>query len=258
MKIGIAFSGGAARATAHIGIIKALNECNIKIHHIAGTSGGAIIGSLFAAGLSVEEMTAFVEEGSWQKIYRATLPIYGITKLDYLGELLGKYICSNKFEDLKTLLSVVATNLSTGEKAVFQSGDLYQSVMASSAIPIMFNPIIIGDEVYADGGMFDNMPVSPLKGNCDYIIGCNVVPNVPALRTELDSVIKLGVRVFHLMTAHNSQLNFPLCDAVIEPKGVLKYGLFDFENAAELVDIGYRAAMEKLPSIVNQISPAEK
>ena len=112
-KIGISFSGGGARATAHIGVIQALNEKGIKADYIAGTSGGAIVGALYAAGLSVEEMLKFAAEGSLFKLFKAKLPIRGLTSLAYLGKLLEQYIGKDSFEALGIPLTVVASNLVT-------------------------------------------------------------------------------------------------------------------------------------------------
>jgi NTE family protein len=253
-KIGISFSGGAARAAAHIGVIQALNEHNIKAHFITGTSGGAIVGALYSAGVSVEKMLEFAKRGNLLKLYKFGLPILGLTKLDYLGELLAEYIGNNSFENLKTPLSVVATNLGTGKKVILDSGELYPSVLASCAIPLLFNPIKINGAILADGGMFDNLPIEPILKNSDYRIGVNIVPSISVPNADLDDMITIGTRVFHVMVAHNSQLNFPLFNTIIEPKKIVKYGLFDFNQVDALYEIGYQETIQQIEAIKIGIS----
>ncbi len=249
-KVGLSLSGGAARAAVHIGVIKALYENGITIAKVTGTSGGAIIGALLAKGLGTERMIDFVEEGSLWKMYRPNLPIQGFTKLDYLSELLQKYGVNDDFESLKIPFSIATTNLRTGKVEYMSSGSLHQSVMASSAIPMMFNPIRIGDDDYADGGILDNMPVDPLIDDCEFIIGVNVIPNLPVLRSDLNSLIRIGMRVFHLIVAKNAQNNFPHCDILIEPEGITDYGLFDFKHARVLTELGYQNTIRQMDAIL--------
>lgn len=252
-RVGFSLSGGGARASAHIGIIKALRENGIEASCVAGTSGGSIIGALYASGMSAEEMLTFAEEGKVLKMYKPGLPIKGITNLDFLGGLLDKYIEKDSFEDLNIPLSVVATNLMTGEKAVFERGELYRAVIASCSIPLVFKPVEIDGTLYADGGIIDNMPVTPLLPQCDIVIGMHVTPITP-LDKGLKSMYSIGVRVFSINVSHNSQINFPICDVVIEPKGVGNYSIFNYGASRELCQLGYEAAQEKMPEILSLIT----
>jgi NTE family protein len=253
-KIGLSFSGGGARAAAHIGVIQALNERGIKADCVTGTSGGAIIAALYAAGLSVEKMLEFAKRGNLLSLYKWGLPILGLTKLDYLGELLGEYIEDNSFESLKIPLSVTATNLETGNKVILDEGELYSAVMASCAIPLIFNPVEINGATLVDGGLFDNLPVEPLLADSTYRIGVNVIPNVPTPKNELDDMFTIGMRVFHVMVAHNSQLNFPKFNVIIEPKEVMQYGLFNFDNVDALYELGYQETVGQMEGILEQLN----
>jgi len=253
-KIGISFSGGGTRATAHVGIIKALRENGIEADCVAGTSGGAIVGALYAAGLSVDEMMDFVAQGKLSRLFNAKFPSRGLANLDFLGNLLNQYIAPDCFEDLKIPLTVVASNLNSGKVAHFNSGLLYPAVMASCAIPLMFKPIEIDDELYVDGGVFDNMPVSPLQEQSDIIIGVNVMPIIPVKNKQLNSVFSISMRSFDMIVAHNSQINFPLCDIVIEPTKTHDYSIFNFSASKELFDIGYEEALTKIEQLKNLIA----
>lgn len=252
-KIGLSFSGGGARAVAHIGIIKALRENGIEADHVAGTSGGAVVGALYAAGISVEEMMDFAAQGKLSRLFQAKLPTRGLTSLDFLENLLDQYITADTFEALDIPLTVMTSNLNTGRATPISSGPLYTAVMASCAIPLMFKPIEIENELYADGGIFDNMPVSPLLDKCDILIGANLMPIVPMEREKLNSVFSISMRTFDMVVAHNSQINFPLCDIVIEPTKAHNYGIFNFSATKELFDIGYEEAMSKMEQLKNLI-----
>ncbi|MFT4666549.1 MAG: NTE family protein [Gammaproteobacteria bacterium] len=252
-KIGISFSGGGNRAVAHIGIIKALRENGIEADYVAGTSGGAIVGAMYAAGLSVDEMMGFAAQGKLSKLFQAKFPTRGLAGLDFLGTLLDQYINPDTFEALNIPLTVVASNLNTGKATFLNSGPLYPAVMASCAIPLMFKPIEIENELYVDGGIFDNMPVSPLQENCDIIIGSNVIPIVPMENDKLSSVFSISMRSFDMIVAHSAQVNFPLCDIVIEPTKTHNYGIFNFSATKELFDIGYEEATSKIAQLKNLI-----
>lgn len=248
-KIGFSFSGGSSRSSAHIGIIQALNENNIKADYISGTSGGAIIGALYAAKTPMSKMIEFAGKGKLSRIYKAELPIKGLTDLDYLGKLLTEYIDAKEFKELALPLFVTASNLVTGKKEVLSKGDLNSAVMASCAVPMAFKPVTINENVYADGGIFDNLPVEPLLPHCDVIIGMNVMPISTMPSKELDDMFTIIKRVLDMTMAYNSTKNFPLCDIIIEPKKVAKYSLLDFDSSEELFEIGYEAGLNKVAEI---------
>jgi NTE family protein len=247
--IGISFSGGGTRATAHIGVIAALQEYGITADFVAGTSGGAIVGVMYAAGLSTKQMLDFMEQGKLSKLLHPSLPSRGLTRLDFLGKLLDQYIAKDSFESLDIPLTVVASNLNTGRRAFLSSGSLYPAIMASCAIPLVFRPIEINQQLYVDGGIFDNMPVAPLQVHCDVIIGINLIPIVPLENQKLDSVFSISMRSFDMIVAHNSHLNFPLCDIVIEPRQMHEYGIFDFSATKKLFSIGYEEGLKRMEDI---------
>ncbi|MEM9822832.1 MAG: patatin-like phospholipase family protein [Bacteroidota bacterium] len=253
MRIGISFSGGGARAAAHIGFIKALEEQQIKVAAIAGTSGGAIVGAMYAAGLSVDQMLQVAAKGRPLKIFKAGLPITGFTRLDYLAELLKAHLKVDTFEDLSIPLSLVATNLSTGRKAVLNDGALYPAVLASCAIPLVFKPVEIDGHIYVDGGIIDNMPVEPLLHQSDLIIGMNVMPITSQSNGQLDNMLEIGMRVFDISVDNNTKVNYPYCDVVVEAMKALDYHVFNFAAYQELFEIGYQSTLEQMPKIKSAI-----
>lgn len=253
IKIGFSFSGGGARAIAHMGAIKALRENGLEADVVAGTSGGAIVGALYAAGIPVEQMLELASKGSLLKLVSFGLPINGLTNLDYLGELLDKYIGSDSFEDLKIPLSVAAVNLRTGKKRFFNSGKLYPAVMASSAVPLVFKPIEIDGELYADGGLIDNLPVEPLLQSSNFLIGLNVVPQVSVTEDKIDDLYSIGTRVFDISIAAASKVNFKHFDIIIEPEGIHEYGIFSFSSYQKIFDLGYQSTQKQIEKIMTAI-----
>ena len=109
--------------------------------------------------------------------------------------------------------------------------------MASSAIPVLFSPIRIGDYMYVDGGLFDNLPVQPLLGKCKKIIGVNVNPIHP--RKEFKGLIQVASRAFHLGVDNTTLGSRGKCDVFIEPGKLDQYDILDFKEADELFRIGY-------------------
>lgn len=244
--IGFSLSGGGARAISHIGFLKVMEEEGVRASCIAGTSGGAIIAALYAAGLSIDEMLQFVTEGSFMKMYRPTVPLMGLTRIDYLGKLFEKYIPFNTFEDFHIPLSVAATGLGSGQAKIFNSGDFKQAIMASCAIPLVFHPIKIEDELYVDGGLLNNLPTEPLVNHCDLVIGVSSVAKAPFPQKNLTNMIDIGLRIFNIVEAHSVEVKRPACDLIIEAEGLATYNIFNFNLVDELVEIGYQASKAKV------------
>ncbi|MGK0365899.1 MAG: NTE family protein [Saprospiraceae bacterium] len=248
-KVGITFSGGGTRAVAQIGVIKALREHGIEAVSVAGTSGGSIVAALYAAGLTNDEMLEFIKDSNIFKLYKPGIPINGLTSLSYLGEMLAKSIPEDSFESLYMPCHIVASNLMTGKPHVFNTGKLFQAITASCSVPLVFKPVEIDGQIYADGGIFDNMPVESLKQECDVIIGINVMPNVEVPKEDVESMISIGMRVFDLMIYNTTQKNFSDCHVVIQPSEVYKYNIFNFSHFDEFFQFGYDAAMAQMDEV---------
>ncbi len=253
MKIGISLSGGGARGFAHIGVLKALEEHDIFPEVIAGTSAGAIVGALYAAGKTPDEMLDFVSETSIFKIFRVALPNKGLASLDYLRERLVKVIPDDDFASLQKDLYVAVTNLKTGKLEIKNTGLIYETVMASSAIPLVFKPVEIDGQLYVDGGVLNNMPTKPLLRHADAIIGVNVMPNIPVDDKTVNGMIGIAARVFEMSIWANTRPNLQRCDVVIEPTKVIEYNIFNFNRQKEIYELGYEAALEKMPFIKEKL-----
>jgi NTE family protein len=246
--IGLVLSGGGVRGIAHIGVLKALNELNIHPSVISGTSAGAIIGVLYAMGLSSQEMIDFVSHSSLWKFFRFEWSAGGLSNLNYLKKRLIEIGIPPNFEDLQKKLFVSATNLTKGKTEIFHEGPLIDTILASCSIPLVFKPVIINSDRYADGGILNNLPVSAIISQAHHIIGVNVIPLSVDENKDYQSSMQVAQRCFELFMNANTQLELNVCDVIIEPN-VQEFYLFSLPKFNLIHDIGYEATMAQADMI---------
>ena len=242
MKIGIVLSGGAARGIAHIGILKALNELGIKPDVISGTSAGAIIGAYYAAGFTPDEILRIASATNMFRLSDILFNKGGLFKASTLRFQLEKNLKGLTFEELKLPLFAVATDFTNASSYYFSSGEIIPALLASSAIPGLYQPVEHKSLTLVDGGLLNNLPTEPLTGICDIIIGCHVNPidknmsNI-SIREAID-------RSVHIAIGKSVREKEKLCHLFIEPPQLSKYGLFDLNKATELFNIGYHYTLK--------------
>ena len=236
-KIGIALSGGGARGIAHLGIIKALEEFGVKPSVISGTSAGALAGAFYAGGYSMEEMMLIIKKGDFFNFSHILFKKQGLFSMKSFEEIILQYFPSNSFEDLSIPLHVTATDVLKGELVYFSSGNLSKSLMASSAIPFVFQPVSYNDSLYVDGGVLNIFPVEPLINKCDIIIGSYV----NAIEKEVTEIHLKNIvdRCFHLALSNSVHNKIEKCTLYIEPPKMTQFGLFDFKKAPDIFTYGY-------------------
>ncbi|MCB0644014.1 MAG: patatin-like phospholipase family protein [Phaeodactylibacter sp.] len=260
-KIGLVLSGGGARGIAHIGVIKALEELGIEADMVAGTSAGSIVGALYAAGMTAAEMTEFAESVNLIRIFTPGFSTKGLISLSYLKTHLAKFLEATRFEELKKPLYIAVSNLNTGQLEVHQSGALFDRILASSAIPLVFQPITDNNNTLVDGGLLMNLPAAPIREQVDYLIGIDVIPRLEVEQEKLKgllSMANIAIRCFYLSVINNSRPQRKLCDLVIEPHGIDNYTLFQFNKSKELIEAGYAGAMEQKERLLEIKDLAEK
>lgn len=253
-KIGITLSGGGARGIAHIGVLQALEDSHIYPDVICGTSAGAIIGVLYAAGFSPAEIKAISEQSNIYKLFRLVLPKRGLSSQDYIHKQLRQLIPQNTFETLQKKFYVGVTNLNSGKHEIFDHGPLHELVIASSAIPGVFQPIEINGHFYVDGGVMNNMPADPIRSQCDFLIASNVVTKVEKSNNELAGLKSILARVFEISLWYRSRLNYEACDMIIEPLGLHNYHIFNFSKSHEIYELGYYAAMDQIERLQGELT----
>jgi NTE family protein len=243
MNVGIALSGGGARGFAHLGVLLALEEKNFKPCIITGTSAGAVAGAFYAAGYRPEEILKIILETRFFKAFRPGLNRRGLIKMDVLENLYRSHFPGNSFEQLKTKLIITATDLHKGRTVFFSSGELIRPMMASTCIPVLFDPISVGESVYVDGGLLNNLPVEPLVGHCEYIVGVNANPY--NTKSHIGSIRKVVEKSFQLAINYNVRDRMRLCNCFLEPPELDQYSIMDLKHAYKIFEIGYNYAIKQ-------------
>lgn len=248
MKIGLVLSGGGSRGIAHLGVIKFLEELQIPIYAISGSSSGAIAGALYSYGYSAEEILDIVQEIKLLKLLKPAISKTGLLRMEATETLFRNYIKEDDFSSLKIPVTVTATDLCQGKSVYFTHGELVRPLMASSCIPVIFDPIKIGDGWYVDGGILNNFPTTPLLSSCDKIIGSHSNPVDETFR--LGNVKTMFERTFLLAINSNSYNRVKDCDIFLEPPGLKKVKVFDLNIAKKIFDTGYEYARSREADIL--------
>jgi NTE family protein len=243
-KTGIVLSGGGARGFAHLGVLKALNDAGIYPDVIAGTSAGALVGVLYADGYPPDEILKLMNASSSLHYVRPTVPREGLLQISGIERILKENLRAETFEDLKLPLYVTATDLNNGRAEYFSSGELLRPVIASASIPVLFKPVIIDKIHYVDGGVLDNMPIKPIEGQCDFIIGSFVNPI--GYEKTVTSLVQIAERTFMLNMSKEIEYKTKKFDVFIAPPELKNYKILDPEKALEVFEIGYKATKSKL------------
>ena len=160
---GLALGGGAVLGAAHIGVLQALDEAGVEITHLSGTSMGALVASLYACGLSGKEIESVAGELRWPDITGFVPSKLGLLSMDRMEATLRRYLGDVRMEDLRAPLALISADIATGEKVVLREGDLATAATASACVPGLFIPVEREGRLLVDGGVLENLPVSPLR-----------------------------------------------------------------------------------------------
>jgi NTE family protein len=188
-KIGLVLGSGAARGLAHIGVIKALEEENISIDMITGTSIGALVGACYAKNGEIKDFEEVVLNTNWKQLLQLAdlnlaVILKGFVQGQKVKELLKTIIGDIEFKDLKIPLAVVATDVNTGEEVIIKEGSVVEAVRASISIPVVFMPVKFKDKFLIDGGIVNPVPVNVIKKmGATSVIACNVIQSLGERRT---------------------------------------------------------------------------
>lgn len=238
MITGLVLSGGGARGIAHLGVLKALLEKGVVFNRLSGTSAGSIVAALFAYGYAPDKIFEILKTLSVFKSLRPAWTWTGLLRMEGLQELLHSHIPENSFGALQMPLTVAATEIRRGHIHYFNEGELVPAIIASCSIPAVFNPVSLNGGLYVDGGIFDNLPVRPIRDQCDWIIGSHCNP----ISSNFDAKsMKVVIERCMLMTiSANTQVSRKMCDVFIEPPHLDRFGSFDIGKAQEIFEIGYQ------------------
>lgn len=247
VKIGLALGGGAARGFAHIGVIKVLEGQGIRPEIVVGTSAGAVVGALYAAGHDGFELQRLAMKLDEAKISDWSLPDRGVLKGESLQEFVNGATGHKPIEGLRKTFAAVATDLGSGESIVFRTGNTGLAVRASATVPGVFRPVTINGHEYVDGGLSSLIPVKATRDlGADLVIAVDIgaQPNPQALRGTLDILLQ----TFTIMGRNLARYETKEADVVIRPQ-VGRFGSADFQARHEAILEGEKAAQAALPLI---------
>ncbi len=247
--LGLVLSGGGARGIAHIGVIDVLRAHGFTPDFISGSSSGAIVGALAAAGHPTEIMLEFFRKASPFRLSMVTMSKAGILDTAKVVESFREYFPENSFEALGIRLFLTATDIINARLAIFESGPLIPAILASCSMPLVFTPTEIDGRWYVDGGVINNFPVEPLRGRCDVLVGHYASPLRTVDESDLKGVVAVSERALEVGMHFSSKPKFHECDVMVRAPELRQYGLFDTKNHRKIFEIGRQATLASLKSI---------
>ncbi len=247
--IGLALSGGFARGIAHIGVLKVLDEENIPISFVAGSSVGAFIGAIYCAGASAREIEQIAGNVRRRHFARLAISRFGFFSNHRMITFLNKILKVKTFEELEIPLAITATEISNGAGVVFRSGPLAEAVRASCAYPGVFPPVDMDGRMLVDGGLAYPVPVQPVSEmGSERIIAVHLRKRsgFGGPRNLLDIVAKS----FAIAQQRSGFLWQSISDLIVEPE-IRQFRYDDFDRTAELVRAGETAMRAALPNLIH-------
>lgn len=243
-KIGLALGGGAVLGSAHIGVLKAVEELRIPLQCIAGTSIGAVVAALYAFGKTAAEIEEIAIGLQWMDISSMSLSQFALLSNAKLGDMLTDILGEVDFGSASLPLAVVAADICTGKKFILQEGDVATGVMASTCIPGVFIPVEIGENLLVDGGIVENVPLSALvQMGADYLIGVDL--NVGHSYRPPENIIDVLLNTFDIVLNNATGLQTEKADILLSPD-LSEFNLVDTNQAAALIEKGYQEAISVL------------
>jgi NTE family protein len=255
-KIGLALGSGGARGFAHLGVIKVLVENGVPIDYIAGSSMGSLVACFYGIGIEMDRLYKISTAFKRKYYLDFTIPKMGFISGKRVKELIRVFTKGKRLEELMIPVSVVATDLMTGEKVVFTEGSIADAVRASISIPGVFVPEKLNGRLLVDGGVVDRVPVSVVKEmGADLVIAVDVSRvKTNAEITTIYDVIMQSLDIMQMELMENRQI---ASDVMIRPP-VEMYSSRAFTNIDELILIGEEEARKQINQIKQTIDQWEE
>lgn len=278
--ITLVLSGGGARGIAHIGVIEELVKLNVNIASISGTSMGALIGGIYAVG-KLEEFKQWMLKVNRTKIFKLidfSFSTQGLVKGERIFNEIKEFITDVNIEDLPIKYTATAFDIANGREVVFDKGSLYNAIRASISIPTIFTPLTLGDSVFIDGGVVNNIPINTAKRvQNDIVIAVNVNAGVAddvVYFSEIEQLTKqdkgtnktshrINKNVNYFFLVNNSLVTMTnhISNLILEkyPPDVLVEiprngaGIFEFYNAKAIINSGKEHFVNSIPEIQSKI-----
>ena len=250
-KVTLVLGGGAARAIAHIGVLKVLAREKIPIDLIVATSMGSAIGAAYSLDLSLERVEKMALELSFHDLLDIIIPRIAISRGKKLAETINTLVQNKGFKDLNIPLAVVATDISNGQTIIYQSGDLSLAIRASCSIPVIYQPVKIEDKFVVDGGIKNTVPVAVARQlGAKFIIASDAGFCVKkALPTN---IFQIMMQTYQIQGQELSNYESMDAEVIIKPD-LGEIDQMAFDRAAECIEKGQEAgerALKKLNTLL--------
>ncbi|MDR0893736.1 MAG: patatin-like phospholipase family protein [Prevotellaceae bacterium] len=245
--IGFALSGGFIKGFAHLGAMQALLEQDIRPDIISGVSAGALVGAFYADGNEPYRVLDYFAGHKFQDLTKLVIPKVGLFVLDEFVDFLRTNLKARTLEELQLPLIVTATDLDHGRSVCFTQGNIAERIAASCCMPVLFSPVKIDNTHYVDGGLFLNLPVSPIRKVCDRVVAVNVSP-LNADKYKMN-IVSIALRSYNFMFRANTISERKRADLLIEPYNLDGYSNRELEKAEEIFEQGYNVAYDTLTQL---------
>lgn len=240
MKISLALSGGAARGAFHLGVLQALEENMIEPVAISGSSIGAIIATSYAAGVSPLDQLDIFRSKAFKKAFKFNFFKSGLLRIDRQQSILRELVPIDDISQTDIKLHITTIDLESGHIVRFSEGDAMTLCIASAAVVPLFHPIRYRNYQLVDGGIMDNLPVTPLQAYGFPIFGVDLHPDQKGFTDTMGGIIK---RTIFLMWRASVQSQKKACDLYISHPDLSRYSLFRFKNLKEMFQLGYETTL---------------
>lgn len=254
-KIGLALGSGGARGFAHIGVLKVLEENNIKIDYIAGASIGAVVGGLYASGKSVKDLEELAESTDWKRLASLLDPqlkaglLHGAKAQKFFEEYIGDL----DFSDLKIPFVSVATDYQTGNAVIFNQGKVAPAIRASMSVPLAFKPFEYQGKLLVDGGMSVPVPVDIVRQmGADVVLAVNLDASYFDGGEKKLNFAEIAFRSFNMLRYNLAEQLVQRADVIVTPQvgDVLWY---KFISGKETLNAGEEAMRAQLPNLLKLV-----
>lgn len=252
-RVAIVLGAGSARGLAHIGVLQVLRENEIDFDFIVGSSMGAMVGSIYACGADLYMLDRMIEHMNTRLLVDIMVPRMGFIAGNRISEFLDLVTKKKSFAQLDFPVTVISTDLVTGQKVVMSEGSVTEAVRASISIPGVFVPLVKDDMVLVDGAVSDRLPIEVAREmGADLVIAVDVTYGA-GKKTEFEGAMDIILTALEIMGQYHFDAVNVNADILIQP-AVRHINPRDFDRSREIVDQGRRAAAEKVAEIKDQIA----
>lgn len=256
-KVGLVLGAGSARGLAHIGVLQVFLENQIPFDLIVGSSMGAMVGTIYACGADLYMLDKLVAQMNTRVLLDLVVPNLGFIAGKRISEFLDLLTKKKNFADLDLPVLVVATDLISGERVIFEEGPITEAVRASISIPGIFVPIRKDGMVLVDGAVLDRLPVQVAQARgADLVIAVDVTFG-PGQKPPINNTADVILAAMELMGKLHFDMVMPHADILIQPAVAHIYPK-EFDKSREIVDLGRKAAEEKVLEIKMKLKTFDK